>query len=93
MKVLQFSEKESNKKIEQLLSKAEAQGFVTLDDILEVFPDAEESISELDELFSRLNGEGRGAAIRCGATLKADRVKTRCVMTFSSRSAQSPHHL
>ena len=57
-KVLRFSEKESYKKTEQLLGKAEAQGFITLDDILEVFPDAEESIVELDELFLRLNGEG-----------------------------------
>jgi len=58
MKVLQFAETEGRGKVEQLLSKGEAQGFVTLDDILEVFPDAEESIKELDELFSRLNGEG-----------------------------------
>jgi len=56
--VLRYNEKESSKKTEQLFSKAEAQGFITLDDILEVFPDAEESISELDELFLRLNGEG-----------------------------------
>jgi len=56
--VLRYDEKESSKKTEQLFSKAEAQGFITLDDILEVFPDAEESISELDELFLRLNGEG-----------------------------------
>jgi RNA polymerase primary sigma factor len=55
---LKLSERESSKKIEQLLSKAEAQGFMTLDDILEVFPDAEESMAELDELFLRLNGEG-----------------------------------
>ena len=55
--MLRFNEKESSKKTEQLFSKAEAQGFITLDDILEVFPDAEESISELDELFLRLNGE------------------------------------
>jgi len=55
---LRLNEKESSKKTEQLFSKAEAQGFITLDDILEVFPDAEESISELDELFLRLNGEG-----------------------------------
>ena len=55
--MLRYDEKESSKKTEQLFSKAEAQGFITLDDILEVFPDAEESISELDELFLRLNGE------------------------------------
>jgi len=56
--VLRYDEKESSKKTEQLFRKAEAQGFITLDDILEVFPDAEESITELDELFLRLNGEG-----------------------------------
>jgi len=59
MKGLESSDKESGKQqIEHLVSKAEAQGFITLDDILEVFPDAEESIAELDELFTRLNGEG-----------------------------------
>lgn len=56
--MLRYDEKESSKKTEQLFRKAEAQGFITLDDILEVFPDAEESITELDELFLRLNGEG-----------------------------------
>ena len=56
--VLRYNEKESSKKAEKLFGKAEAQGFITLDDILEVFPDAEESIAELDELFLRLNGEG-----------------------------------
>jgi RNA polymerase primary sigma factor len=59
MKVLTSTNKESSdRQIEHLVSKAEAQGFLTLDDILEVFPDAEESIAELDELFGRLNGEG-----------------------------------
>lgn len=55
--MLRYDEKESSKKTEQLFRKAEAQGFITLDDILEVFPDAEESITELDELFLRLNRE------------------------------------
>jgi RNA polymerase primary sigma factor len=37
-----------------LIEKGKHQGFLTLDDIMEVFPDAEERIEELDELFQQL---------------------------------------
>jgi len=37
-----------------LLEKGKDQGFLTLDEILEVFPDAEARIGELDELFDQL---------------------------------------
>lgn len=37
-----------------LVEKGKHQGFLTLDDILEVFTDAEDRIPELDELFAKL---------------------------------------
>ncbi len=44
--------------IEPLMAKAEKQGFVTLDDILEVFPEAEDHLEALEELFISLSEEG-----------------------------------
>jgi RNA polymerase primary sigma factor len=41
-----------------LLAKAEEQGFLTLDDLMEVFPEAEENLSELEDLFIYLSEEG-----------------------------------
>ncbi|MFQ6016248.1 MAG: sigma-70 family RNA polymerase sigma factor [Anaerolineae bacterium] len=41
-----------------LLAKAEAQGYVTSEDILEVFPEAEENLAELEEVFLYLNDNG-----------------------------------
>ena len=38
----------------RLLKRGRDQGFVTQDDILEIFPDAERKIEELDELYSQL---------------------------------------
>ena len=49
--------KESDK-IKHLLVKAEERGFVTSDEVLKVFPEAEENLSELDDLFIYLNEEG-----------------------------------
>ena len=37
-----------------LVEKGKHQGFLTLDDIMEAFPDAEERLEELDELFQHL---------------------------------------
>ena len=37
--------------LEQLLEKATERGFVTTDDILEFFPEAEEDLSQLEEVF------------------------------------------
>jgi RNA polymerase primary sigma factor len=85
-KVFRYNEKESSKKTEQLFSKAEAQGFITLDDILEVFPDAEESISELDELFLRLNGEG--IQILFDSTGKELRIKPKAAPQKKETAAQ-----
>ncbi|TSC90256.1 MAG: RNA polymerase primary sigma factor [Microgenomates group bacterium Gr01-1014_5] len=41
-----------------LLNKGKSQGFLTQDEILEVFPNAEDRIGELDELYFQLIGEG-----------------------------------
>ena len=41
-----------------LLAKAEKQGYVTIDDLMEFFPDAEEKLTELEDLFIYLSNEG-----------------------------------
>src|SRR3972149_1205585 len=41
-----------------LIKKGRDQGFLTQDDILDVFPNAEEYLSELDELYDKLLAEG-----------------------------------
>lgn len=45
------------KPVQQLIKKGRDQGFLTLEDILEVFPDAEKRIIELDDLYDKLLGE------------------------------------
>ena len=42
---------------EHLLQKGKEQGFVTTDDILEAFPEAEGNLGELEEAYARLLGE------------------------------------
>lgn len=54
---LKATDKE-NKALQQLLVKAEEQGYVTLDDIMGVFPEVEENMPELEELFIHLSEEG-----------------------------------
>jgi RNA polymerase primary sigma factor len=41
-----------------LLEKAELQGYLTMDDVLEAFPDAEERLDQVEEIFLRLNEAG-----------------------------------
>jgi RNA polymerase primary sigma factor len=53
----EISDKEQKAR-EGLLTKAEEQGFLTLDDLMEVFPEAEENLSELEDLFIYLSEEG-----------------------------------
>lgn len=43
---------------EKLVKKGKNQGFLTLDDILEVFPEAENRLNELDNLYKVLLSEG-----------------------------------
>jgi RNA polymerase primary sigma factor len=51
------SQAQSNK-IQGLLDEAEEQGYITLDRILEVFPEAEEHLAQLQHLFTYLYGQG-----------------------------------
>lgn len=46
------------KEVVGLIKKGREQGFITQDEILEVFPDAEARLSELDELYDNLMAEG-----------------------------------
>ena len=41
-----------------LIKKGREQGFLTQDDILEIFPDAEKRLDELDDLYDKLLAEG-----------------------------------
>lgn len=46
------------KNVTELIKKGRDQGFLTQDEILEVFSDAEDRIDELDELYNNLLSEG-----------------------------------
>lgn len=48
----------TRKQVVELIKKAREQGFLTQDEILEVFPDAEDRLEELDELYDKLLAEG-----------------------------------
>ena len=50
--------KQDQDRIEQLLHKAREQGFLTLDDILEAFPETEDNITRLEKVYARLAKEG-----------------------------------
>ena len=45
------------KQVAEVIKKGRDQGFLTQEDILEIFPDAENRISELDDLYDRLLSE------------------------------------
>ena len=47
-----------NESVQSLLGKGEEQGYVTLDDLMEAFPEVEENLNELEELFIYLSEEG-----------------------------------
>jgi RNA polymerase primary sigma factor len=44
--------------LEELISQASAQGYITYDEILQAFPDAEQSMEVLEDLFTRLQEQG-----------------------------------
>ncbi|MDY7042121.1 MAG: RNA polymerase sigma factor region1.1 domain-containing protein, partial [Chloroflexota bacterium] len=44
--------------VTELLEKAEVQGYLTSDDVLEAFPEAEENLDQLEEVFSYLIESG-----------------------------------
>ncbi len=46
------------KQVIEIIKKARDQGFLTQDEILEIFPDAEDRINELDDLYDSLLSEG-----------------------------------
>lgn len=46
------------KQVAEIIKKAREQGFLTQEEILEIFPDAEERIIELDDLYDQLLSEG-----------------------------------
>lgn len=54
----EFSEDRELDVITELLEKAEVQGYLTSDDVLEAFPEAEENLDQLEELFSYLIESG-----------------------------------
>jgi RNA polymerase primary sigma factor len=47
-----------NPAVEQLLEMGKEQGYLTIDDILSVFPEAEDDLEQLDEAYSALNQAG-----------------------------------
>jgi len=47
--------KQEEEPIVELLEKAEVQGYLTVDDVLEAFPDPEERLDQIEEVFMRLN--------------------------------------
>lgn len=60
------------KQVKELIKVGKSQGFVTQEEILEVFPDAENRIQELDELYEELLNEG----IDVFETISADEVES-----------------
>ena len=46
------------KQVVEIIKKAREQGFLTQEEILEIFPDAEDRIKELDDLYDSLLSEG-----------------------------------
>jgi RNA polymerase primary sigma factor len=48
----------TKKAIVELIKKGRDQGFLTQDEILEIYPNAEENLVELDELYDKLLAEG-----------------------------------
>lgn len=54
----QLAEDPENPLVEQLVELGKDQGFLTLDDILSVFPEAEEDLEQLDEAYAVFNQMG-----------------------------------
>ncbi len=53
-----FTEDQELDMVAELLEKAELQGYLTSDDVLEAFPEAEENLEQLEEVFSYLIESG-----------------------------------
>ena len=53
--VKSFSKKESvDKQVEELLSRGKSKGFVTEEEIIHIFPDIEDDIEKLEEIYDKL---------------------------------------
>jgi len=55
--VKEFMLQESNR-IQELLDEAKRRGYITLDEVLEALPEAEEDLAQLEDLFAYLHDEG-----------------------------------
>jgi len=51
-------DKKSEQKIKKLVRKGKKNGFITQEEVLELFPDAEEKIDQLDLLYNQLDKQG-----------------------------------
>jgi RNA polymerase primary sigma factor len=47
-----------SRRVKWLLDEAEDKGYITLDEVLEAFPEAEESLGQLESLFAQLQDQG-----------------------------------
>ena len=52
------SEEDFDKEIDQLIQKGREQGFITQEEILSRFPDVEENIEKIDDLYATLSEQG-----------------------------------
>jgi len=50
--------REQSNSIQSLLDEAEEQGYITLDEILEALPEAEDNLAQLEDLFAYLYAQG-----------------------------------
>ncbi|MGQ9681782.1 MAG: sigma-70 family RNA polymerase sigma factor [Anaerolineae bacterium] len=58
MGIVELTEKDKQSARQMLLSKAATNGCLTLDDMMQAFPEAEENLAELEDLLIYLNEEG-----------------------------------
>ena len=67
----------NKKEVAELIKKGRDQGFLTQEDILEVFPHAEDVLEELDDLYDKLSGEGIDVfeSVETGETESEDKAK------------------
>jgi RNA polymerase primary sigma factor len=66
--------KEEVKSLDELLDQAAERGYVTLDDILTAFPEAEENVAQLEDLFDYFYEQGI-EVYEDGAEAKQEKVK------------------
>ena len=54
----EFKLQEQSNRIQWLLDEADERGYITLDEILEAFPEAEDDLAQLEDLFAYLHDQG-----------------------------------